>query len=390
MSEKSEESHSIIAYAHYPRGKVSLHKGCLKYTQEFLTRLKKIMEQKEADRFRSDLEQFEQDFGSFYIKTADVGGTIRSQQYSEANTTKAIEKEKVSYKAKFDAEIAFFSLNGSYEQTQTNEQASKSKKKEYALNSKLTAIGGAGEFAGPNDWGKWKESVLTDPKTWRIINITKIESIYDLLDGQSQMKIKEKKEWAKTNQFNEIDWKLEICPFDKISSNGKRFKTKRHCIARTNQPMVFGTGKYKIGFQVINVSRKFYSNAIGICTDAYTAQNAITKRYWFQSSYYCAWSAKGGERGAEGCPVGIYSGQSKKQQNIFYQSVEYVGSLKGLPSFGAGDMIELVYDSDNGSLNFVKNDQSVGKLTKIPTDKNRAMYWMIGGDEEGIEVIIHH
>ena len=129
------------------------------------------------------------------------------------------------------------------------------------------------------------------------------------------------------------------------------------------------SGKYKIKFKINNIYNESRSavNAIGITCNTHDTNKSRYNDWWHCSRDYIAWSSMDKRRKNEKPPSRLICGCYPKYQskNIFVlPKFQYISAsnsyLQGLPSYKSGDIIEMLYDSNNNSLSFFKsNDKSL-------------------------------
>ena len=174
--------------------------------------------------------------------------------------------------------------------------------------------------------------------------------------------------------MNHIKWHLSVSGgnFNAITNNGKTFYSREIRLARSNQPMLPGSGVYKIRWQVQSHGS---DDMIGICTNNYQNGSgvSISGSKWYQSNYYMGWSIGNNEYRWDS---GILWGWNKQKSNIFYQNAQFIGDT--LPTLSSTqNMIGLIYDSNNNTLFFeFGQDLLNGKVIDLPSDK--PLFWCIG------------
>ena len=181
-----------------------------------------------------------------------------------------------------------------------------------------------------------------------------------------------------------------------IYDNGKTVICKHdlycQCFYRVSFGMKPNSGLYKIKIKINNVNNETRpGNIIGITSNTNETNNSQTKHnYWACSYDYIGWSSLDTNSNINfqndpNVPNGLVCGgnDNYQPQNIFVLSkYSYVSNnnwyKKQLPFIKSGDIVEMVYDSDNLELSFGKsNDQLLdSKIINVP--KNQTFYWMVG------------
>ena len=163
---------------------------------------------------------------------------------------------------------------------------------------------------------------------------------------------------------------LSVCGFfDKILNNGKRFFSHQSCLARTNIAMIANCGIYNIRWKV---EKATYYGGVGICTDWYKTGMSQSQAAWFKSLFHIGWCSY---LDPKETPNRLLCGGTNKHLNVFNITSNFVGD-RPLSKYKDGDIIGLIYDSNNNSLKFEHNGQlQKSYLTDIPS--NYKLFWFV-------------
>ena len=208
------------------------------------------------------------------------------------------------------------------------------------------------------------------------------------------------------------DWKnrgkSQVKPIHGIYDNNKTVKCKcsdKHgcyCFTRISFGMKPNTGIYKIKMKIKYINNQSH-NVIGITCNKHETNNSHYGNLWYYSHDYIGWTSRlETEKQGINIPNGLLCGHSYQKKNIFVLSrFEYRSNNKAyskrLPSLKTGDTIEMLYDSYNCQLSFLrcfnaheytwfKSKDLNSTITNLPKDK--IFYWMVGHSSGKMSVTI--